>query len=37
MDSETIEIVRNYIVDHLDKSDKMPEFEAAYLAGVNEA
>lgn len=27
MDSKAIEIVRNYIVDHLDRSDKMPEFE----------
>lgn len=27
MDSRAIEIVRNYIVSHLDKSDTMPEFE----------
>lgn len=27
MDNKAIEIVRNYIVDHLDKSDKMLEFE----------
>lgn len=27
MDNKAIEIVRNYIVDHLDKSDKTPEFE----------
>lgn len=27
MDNKAIEIVRNYIVDHLDKSDNMPEFE----------
>ena len=27
MDNKAIEIVRNYIVDHLDKSDKIPEFE----------
>ena len=27
MDNKAIEIVRNYIVDHLDKFDKMPEFE----------
>lgn len=27
MDSRAIEIVRNYIVGHLDKSDTMPEFE----------
>ena len=27
MDNKAIEIVRKYIVDHLDKSDNMPEFE----------
>lgn len=27
MDNKVIEIVRSYIVDHLDKSDKMPEFD----------
>ena len=27
MDNKAIEVVRNYIVDHLDKSDKMPEVE----------
>ena len=27
MDNTAIEIVRNYIVDHLDKSDPTPEFE----------
>ena len=27
MDNKAIEIVRNYIVDHLDKSDIMPDFE----------
>ena len=27
MDNKAIEIVRNYIVDHLDKSDWIPEFE----------
>lgn len=27
MDNKAIEIVKNYIVDHLDKSDKIPEFE----------
>ena len=27
MDNKAIEIVRNYIVEHLDKSDKLPEFE----------
>lgn len=27
MDNKAIEIVRNYIVDHLDKSDNTPEFE----------
>ena len=27
MDNKAIEIVRNYIIDHLDKSDNMPEFE----------
>lgn len=26
MDNKVIEIVRSYIVDHLDKSDKAPEF-----------
>lgn len=27
MDNKVIELVRKYIVDHLDKSDNMPEFE----------
>ena len=27
MDNIAIEIVRNYILDHLDKSDETPEFE----------
>ena len=27
MDNKVIEIVSNYIVDHLDKTDKMPEFD----------
>lgn len=27
MDEKAIEIVKKYIVDHLDKSDEMPEFE----------
>ena len=27
MDNKAIDIVRKYIVDHLDKSDNMPEFE----------
>lgn len=27
MDNKAIDIVRNYIVDHLDKSDNMPDFE----------
>ena len=27
MDNKAIDIVRNYIVDHLDKSDNMSEFE----------
>ena len=27
MDNRAIEIVRNYIIRHLDKSDAMPEFE----------
>lgn len=27
MDNKVIEIVRSYIVDHLDKSDNMPEFD----------
>ena len=27
MDNKAIEIVRNYIVEHLDKLDNMPEFE----------
>lgn len=27
MDNKAIEIVRNYILEHLDKSDNMPEFE----------
>ena len=27
MDNKAIEVVRKYIVDHLDKSDNMPEFE----------
>ena len=27
MDNIVTEFVRNYIVDHLDKSDNMPEFE----------
>ncbi len=27
MDNKVIEIVRSYIVDHLDKSDKAPEFD----------
>ena len=27
MDNIAIEIVRNYIIDHLDKSDETPEFE----------
>ena len=31
MDNKAIEIVRNYIADHLDKSDKMPEFEVCVV------
>ena len=27
MDKKVTEIVRNYIVEHLDKSDNIPEFE----------
>ena len=27
MDNKAIEIVRKYIIDHLDKSDPKPEFE----------
>ena len=27
MDNKALEIVRNYILDHLDKSDPVPEFE----------
>lgn len=27
MDSKVIEIVREYIINHLDKSDSMPKFE----------
>lgn len=27
MDIKAIEIVRNYIVEHLDKSDSIPDFE----------
>lgn len=27
MDKKAIEIVRNYILEHLDKSDVLPEFE----------
>ena len=27
MDKKAIEIVKKYIVDHLDKSDEMPKFE----------
>ena len=27
MDNKALEIVRNYILEHLDKSDAMPEFE----------
>lgn len=27
MDNRAIEIVRNYVIRHLDKSDAMPEFE----------
>ena len=27
MDNTAIEIVRNYILDHLDKSDPVPDFE----------
>lgn len=27
MDNKVIEIVRNYILEHLDKSDPTPEFE----------
>ena len=27
MDNKAIDIVRNYIVEHLDKSDNTPEFE----------
>lgn len=27
MDNKALEIVRNYILDHLDKSDATPEFE----------
>ena len=27
MDNKAIDIVRKYIVDHLDKSDNMPEFK----------
>lgn len=27
MDNKAIEIVRNYILEHLDKSDPTPEFE----------
>ena len=31
MDNKAIEIVRNYIVEHLDKSDKTPEFEVVVV------
>ena len=27
MDKQAIEIVKNYIISHLDKSDEMPEFD----------
>ena len=27
MDKKAVEIVKNYIVNHLDKSDEMPEFD----------
>lgn len=27
MDNKAIEIVRNYIIEHLDKSDSIPDFE----------
>lgn len=27
MDNKALEIIRNYILEHLDKSDTMPEFE----------
>ena len=27
MDNKAIEIVRNYIVEHLDKSDNIPDFD----------
>lgn len=27
MDNQAIEIVRNYILEHLDKSDSIPEFD----------
>lgn len=27
MDIQAIEIVKNYIISHLDKSDEMPEFD----------
>ena len=27
MDNQAIEIVRSYILEHLDKSDQIPEFE----------
>jgi len=27
MDKQAIEIVKNYIIRHLDKSDEMPEFD----------
>ena len=27
MDKKVIEIIRNYIIEHLDKSDNNPEFE----------
>lgn len=27
MDNKALEIVRNYILEHLDKSDAIPEFE----------
>ncbi len=26
-DDRAVEIVRNYIIDHLDKSDPMPDFQ----------
>lgn len=28
MDSEALEIVVNYVLEHLDKTDNVPEFEA---------